>query len=124
MRLTISFLRAGEGSGRGIVASWPRSSLPDAAALLREVDWVPLASVAAHVRESTRATVVLALAGPESRALRGEEAVVLASFDVCLGGECQVAACAWRGESGGSEGCDDESELHGSCRRVPASAVR
>lgn len=100
-----------------IAVLWHRSSLPDAAAFLREIDWVPPASVAAHVRESTPAAVVLTLAGPESRALRGEEAVVLTGFDVCLGGKCQVTACTWRGETGRGEGCDNEGELHAVGRR-------
>lgn len=94
-----------------------RGSWPDAAALPRDVDRIPLASVTAHVGESPRAAVVVALAGPEGRALRGEEAVVLAGFDGALGGG-HVAARAWRGEGGGREGCDEEGELHGGCRWV------
>jgi hypothetical protein len=81
---------------------------PDAAALLSEVDWVPLAPVTTHMREPAVAAVVLALAGPESRALRGKEAVVLAGFNVCL----QFATGAGCGEGGGGEGGDGERELH------------
>lgn len=105
------------GPGQGRRRRRLRGSSDDAAALFRDVDWVPAASVAAHVGESPRAAVVLALAGSEGRALRGEEAVVGAGFDVRLGGE-HVAARAWRGEGGGREGCDEEGELHGGGRWV------
>lgn len=86
-------------------------SCHDAAAFLREIDRIPLASVATHVGKPPRAAVILALAGPEGRALRGKEAVVSAGFDVRLSGS-HVAARAWRGNGGGCKGCDEEDELH------------
>lgn len=84
-----------------------------AAALLGEFERV--APVAAHVGESAFAAMILALAAPEGRALRGEEAVVGSGFDVGLSSD--HVARVWCGEGGGRESCDDEGELHGGVER-------
>lgn len=55
--------------------------------------------------------MVLAFAGPEGRALRGEEAVVGTAFDACLDGR-HLTGCAGSGEGGGRNGGNDEGELH------------
>lgn len=94
-----------------------RGLSPDAAAFLRKVDRVPLASIATHVGETPVAAVVLTLAGPEGRALRGVEAVVGAGFHVRFSRD-HLTACAWCGEGGGRKGCDEEGKLHGEGRWV------
>ena len=63
------------------------------------------------MREPSLAAMILALAAPEGRALRGVEAVVSAGFDVRLGGVHVTRV--WHGEGGGRKGRDDEGELHG-----------
>jgi len=50
--------------------------------------------------------MVVALAGPKDRALRGEEAVVGAGLDV------HFAAGAWGSEDGSRESGENDGELH------------
>lgn len=61
--------------------------------------------------EAAGTAMVLALAGPKGRALRGEEAVVCSAIEGCWGGR-HFAGGAGRGEGCGGDGGEDEGELH------------